>query len=54
MWKSCFTENQIVAMLRAHGGSVADVARETGRSRKQVYRWIASHGIDVDSFRSEE
>jgi DNA-binding NtrC family response regulator len=45
------TRDELVALLREHKGSVADVARVTERSRKQVYRWIESHGIDVDGFR---
>ena len=47
------TRDELVALLREHRGSVADVARATDRSRKQVYRWIESHGIDVETFRSE-
>jgi DNA-binding NtrC family response regulator len=47
------TRDELVALLREHGGSVAEVGRATGRSRKQVYRWIESHGIDIESFRSE-
>jgi DNA-binding NtrC family response regulator len=39
------------ALLRAHRGVVTDVARAVRRSRKQVYRWIASHGIDVKRYR---
>jgi DNA-binding NtrC family response regulator len=42
------------ALLQAHHGVVADVARMVRRSRKQVYRWIASHGIDVQQYRREE
>ena len=45
------TRDELVALLREHRGSVADVARATDRSRKQVYRWIESHGIDVGTFR---
>ena len=47
------SRDELVALLREHGGSVAEVGRATGRSRKQVYRWIESHGIDIESFRSE-
>ena len=47
------TAEELVALLREHGGRIADVARATGRSRKQVYRWLDTHGIDVVSFRSE-
>ncbi len=38
-------------LLQLHHGVVADVAREVGRSRKQVYRWIEQFGIDVSQFR---
>jgi DNA-binding NtrC family response regulator len=41
------------AMLRDHRGVISDVARVARRSRKQVYRWIASHGLDVAHYRSE-
>lgn len=41
------------AMLEAHHGVVAVVARMVRRSRKQVYRWIASHGLDVRHYRQE-
>ena len=39
------------ALLVAHRGVVADVARAMRRSRKQVYRWIADHELDVARFR---
>jgi DNA-binding NtrC family response regulator len=42
---------QLEALLRRWRGVIADVARETGRSRKQVYRWIEEHSIDVASYR---
>lgn len=38
-------------LLRRHRGVLADVAREMSRSRKQVYRWIHHHGLDVEAFR---
>jgi DNA-binding NtrC family response regulator len=41
-------------LLEEHGGSVADVARAVGRSRRQVYRWMTAHGIDVATFRRGE
>jgi DNA-binding NtrC family response regulator len=40
------------ALLTKHGGNVAAVARETGRSRTQVYRWIAQLGLDPTRYRS--
>jgi DNA-binding NtrC family response regulator len=39
------------AMLEAHHGVVAAVARMTRRSRKQVYRWISNHDLDVRQYR---
>ena len=48
------TAEELVALLREHQGSIADVARATGRSRKQVYRWLETHGIDLVSFRPSE
>ncbi|WP_437956894.1 sigma 54-interacting transcriptional regulator [Sorangium sp. So ce119] len=42
---------QLEALLRAHRGVVADIARAVRRSRKQIYRWISHHGLDVQRFR---
>ena len=39
------------ALLRTHRGVVANVARSMRRSRKQVYRWLELHGLDVADFR---
>ncbi|MFO0683364.1 MAG: sigma 54-interacting transcriptional regulator [Sandaracinus sp.] len=47
------TRTELEALLRQHGGSVSEVARATSRSRKQVYRWIAAHGVDPDQYRGE-
>lgn len=41
----------LIGLLRQHRGNVADVARAVGRSRKQVYRWLLQHGLDVGEFR---
>jgi DNA-binding NtrC family response regulator len=41
------------ALLEAHHGVVSEVARAVGRSRKQVYRWIAAHGLDAKRYRGE-
>jgi DNA-binding NtrC family response regulator len=42
---------ELVALLERFGGVLADVARHTGRSRKQVYRWLAEHGLDAERYR---
>ncbi len=34
-------------LLAEKGGSVAEVAREVGRSPRQVYRWIAKYGLPL-------
>lgn len=44
---------QLEELLRLHRGVVADVARAMSRSRKQVYRWLRHHGLEVDAFRPE-
>ncbi|MBI4701471.1 MAG: sigma 54-interacting transcriptional regulator [Deltaproteobacteria bacterium] len=44
-------KDELVALLRRHRGVVADVARATDRSRKQIYRWIEGYGIDLAAFR---
>jgi transposase-like protein len=40
-------------MLEKHAGRITDIARETGRSRKQVYRWLEQHGIGAKTFRAD-
>lgn len=45
------SREELVALMTAHKGVVAQVARETGRSSKQVYRWLKSYALDVDAFR---
>ena len=38
-------------LLAAHKGVVAQVARATGRSTKQVYRWLKTYGLELEDFR---
>lgn len=45
------TRDELDALLRRFHGVIADVARETGRSRKQVYRWMVDHGLDAGDYR---
>lgn len=46
--------NDLVSMLERHHGSVAEIARETGRSRAQVYRWLKQYDLNADLYRSTE
>jgi transcriptional regulator with PAS, ATPase and Fis domain len=39
------------AMLERHHGNVAAVARELGKDRAQVHRWLRYAGIDLGDFR---
>jgi DNA-binding NtrC family response regulator len=38
-------------MLTDTRGSVSEIARVTGRSRRQVRRWLEKHGLDADAYR---
>lgn len=40
------------ALLRKHDGVVSRVARELGRSSKQVYRWMERQGLDPAAYRA--
>lgn len=42
---------RLVQLLRLHRGVLTEVAAATGRSRKQVYRWLDKHGLDADDYR---
>ena len=37
--------------LRRTGGNVSIVAREMGKTRMQIHRWMKRYGIDVESYR---
>ena len=43
--------DRIVEHLRRAGGNVTEVARQMGKGRTQIQRWIARYGIDVESAR---
>jgi len=38
--------NELVTLLRKHGGNISAVARELGKARPQVQRWMRRYGID--------
>jgi len=38
-------------LLTRHRGAISRVAQALGTNRKQVYRWMAKHGLDADAFR---
>ena len=42
---------QLVAALVRHRGNVTEVAREFGKERVQVRRWMKRFGVDARSFR---
>lgn len=45
------SRDELERLLAAHLGKVSDIARATGRSRTQVYRWLEEHGLDLECFR---
>ncbi|MBI4957749.1 MAG: sigma 54-interacting transcriptional regulator [Myxococcales bacterium] len=47
------SREELALLLRAANGNVGAVARATGRSRMQVYRWIEAHGLDLERYRKE-
>jgi len=46
------TEAELEALLREHKGVISRVARATGRSRTQVYRWIEQYGLKPEEYRA--
>jgi DNA-binding NtrC family response regulator len=43
--------SEVLDLLRRHGGNVSAAAREFGKARNQVQRWIQRYGIDLGEFR---
>lgn len=43
--------DELAQVLEWAGGNVARVAERYGRTRKQIYRWIDRHGIDLEALR---
>jgi len=46
------TQLELEALLKKHAGRVSSLAREVGRSTKQVYRWLSKHGLNPEDFRN--
>lgn len=45
------TREQLIELLRVHRGNVAAVARDLGKARMQVHRWLKRFQLDLDTFR---
>jgi transcriptional regulator of acetoin/glycerol metabolism len=41
----------LVALLEKHQGKVSHVARDMGKARMQIHRWMQRFGIDPGDFR---
>jgi transcriptional regulator with GAF, ATPase, and Fis domain len=44
-------EEELVRALTAHAGNVSDVARDMGKARMQIQRWMRKFGIDAERYR---
>jgi len=44
-------QERLIASLKRHHGNISQVARELGKARMQVQRWMRRFGIDSRSFR---
>ena len=47
------TREEFERILSDCKGNVRAIARETGRSRMQVYRWIEQYGLDLEQYRDK-
>ena len=47
------TKEELAELLATYKGNVSRLADDTGRSRKQVYRWAEQFGLDPRDFRSK-
>ncbi len=45
------TEMELRACCARHQGNVSAIAKEYGKARQQVHRWLDRYGIDIESFR---
>jgi transcriptional regulator of acetoin/glycerol metabolism len=44
--------DELVLLIREHGGNLSAVARVLQKGRTQILRWVSRYGIDVESMRS--
>ena len=44
--------DQLIQLLREHGGNIAAVCRAIGKGRQQIHRWLKRYDLDAESFRS--
>ncbi len=44
--------DELIALLREHRGNLSAVAREIGKGRTQVVRWVGRYGVDAAAYRS--
>lgn len=45
---------ELVQALTRHGGNVTNVAREMGKARMQIQRWMRRFGIDAEAYRGDK
>jgi transcriptional regulator with PAS, ATPase and Fis domain len=46
-------EAELRRLLRLRGGNVSAVAREMGKARMQIHRWMAQFGINAEDYRAD-
>ena len=47
------SQADLEGLLSLHQGNLSHVAREVGRSRMQVYRWLERYGLDASKYRTD-
>jgi DNA-binding NtrC family response regulator len=46
------SEAELRAICARHHGNVTAIAKELGKERMQIHRWLKRYGIDIEEFRS--
>jgi DNA-binding NtrC family response regulator len=44
--------DELLELLRRHGGNISAIARQLGKARMQIQRWLRRYGIDPEPFRT--